>query len=205
MVWKAYSKSEGGGNNLFSVFPHMALTLRNSIGVTKDNARSNYPTVFWATEIFKRGLYTDGKRTYVPYIESGWKITSLAMGKDDFTIWQFRKEPDFTRVIFMITWDNDYDNIFMFFKNTYLKYNNQKYMCRNAFYIDEQYGRKTGDAKIGKRNYVKVKPNERREVWVCVDFDPLPEDATLVDLISQKNNNSSKHDMVWKGIHLRNK
>lgn len=204
MVWKAYAKSEGSGNNLFRVFPNMALKISQCIGYTEEDGWNRLETDSWIIRYFKQGVFIDSKRTYDPYIESEWKVTSLAMGKDDFSIWQVRKESDFTRVTFLIQWESDDDNLFMFFKNTYLKYKNQKYLWKDAFYIDQKYGSTVGDVKIGKRNYVKVKPNEPRDVWVCVDFEPLPDDATVIDLISQKNNKSSKDDLVWKGIHLRN-
>lgn len=197
MVWKAYAKSEGSLNNLFTVFPCMALTLYKCIGITTDDDWTRLPTDFWAVSIFKQGKYNSKKRTYLPFVESGRKFTtSYAKDKVGFYIWQIRQETDFTRIILQVV-ESKFKCVF--YDNTFIKYKDQEFKWTDAYFLNNQGGR-TRKFAMGKRNFV-----DSDEDFFYIDFPALPDDACVFDLISQKKKNkTSKEDIIWKGIHLRN-
>ena len=84
-------------------------------------------------------------------------------------------------------------------KNIYIQYNGEKYECLYAENLNRQR------FKLGK--IYKAKGNEvyNGSTIAYLIFPPLPADAKVIDIICQKQqNNSSKDDIAWKGIHLRN-
>lgn len=201
MVWKAYAKSEGNINNLFKVFPCMALTLYKNIGSSTDDDWARFSTEIWAVKNFKQGKYNLKNRTFLPLVESGRSFTSYTLGKVVYYIWQIRQEPDFTRIILQV--DDSKSNKMkccIFYDNTFIKYKDQKLKWKDAFFINNQTGARTRDVTIGKPNFVFNDEN-----FLCIDFPALPDDVLVFDLITQKKEGkSSKEDMIWKGIHLRN-
>lgn len=194
MIWKANAKSEGKFNNLFKIFPCMVFTLYNSIGWPTEDDWARFSTDDWSVNAFKQGEYNSKNVTFLPATESERYITSYAADEAIFSIWQVSRNTDFTRIIISIL--PRYK--IKLYKNTYIKYNGKEFKWENAFFLD-----KNGDCErsfsMGKRQIALYWD------YLCIDFPPLPEDVYVFDLISQKKKDkTSKDDLIWKGIQLRN-
>lgn len=215
MIWKGYAKSNGRENNLFKAFPGMALTFYNAIGRTAEDTWLNNSNLVYYTvvDLFKSGQFCKKTSTYLPYVENGWEKTNPEAVVSFFNVnphnrfypWVIQKNPSNTIVIFSINWDKMVDSWYRanvwhkFPKNIYIQYNGEKYECLYAENLNRQR------FKLGK--IYKAKGNEvyNGSTIAYLIFPPLPADAKVIDIICQKQqNNSSKDDIAWKGIHLRN-
>ena len=215
MIWKGYAKSNGRENNLFRAFPGMALTFYNAIGRTNEDTWLNNSNFIYYTviDLFKSGQLCKKTCTYLPYVENGWEkinpesVVSFFNYKphNRYFPWIIQKNPTNTVVILNVNWDNMIDawyraNVWhKLSKNIYIQYNGEKYEC---LYAENQ---KRQRFKLGKM--YKAKGNEvyNGSTTVYLIFPPLPEGVNVIDIICQKQqNSSSKDDIIWRGVHLRN-
>lgn len=210
MVWKGYAKCNSHENNLFRLFPSMALTFYLTIGRTSEDDWSLCTGLVTntLTNFFKAGDLCNKNWTHCPYIENGWdKRDALPLMKisNVYAPWIIQKNSSNTIVLMEARWNSlpgyGYWNLLYYrlFKNTYIQYNGQKYECQ---YAETLHGKRI---KLGKM--ITAKGNEvwKGKTMFYLIFPPLPEDANVIDIISQKQkNSSSKDDIIWRGVHLRN-
>ena len=220
MVWKGYAQCNSHENNLLRLFPSMALTIYLTVGRTSEDDWSKCTGLVTntLTNFFKAGDFCKKNYTFCPYVENGWeqRNTHPSMTVPNvFAPWVIQKNSSNTIVLMEARWDwssikigsylyynsDSYRQLlyYRFFKNTYILYNGQKYECQYA----ETVHRKK--IKLGKM--VTAKGNEvyNGSSMFYLIFPPLPDDANVIEIISQKQkNSSSKDDIIWRGVHLRN-
>ena len=210
MVWKGYAQCNSRENNLFRLFPSMSLTFYLTIGRTSEDDWSKCTGLVTSTltNFFKAGDFCKKNYTFCPYIENGWEQRNwlpLMHIPNVYAPWVIQKNPSNTIVLMEARW-NSLPNYgwrsllyYRFFKNTYIQYNGQKYKCQYA----ETIHRKR--IKLGKMITAKGNEVYNGSTMFYLIFPPLPEDANVIDVISSKRKNkSSKDDIVWRGVHLRN-
>ena len=210
MVWKGYAKCNSHENNLFRLFPSIALTFYLTVGRTSEDDWSKCTGLVTntLTNFFKAGDFCNKNCTFCPYVENGWEKRNtlpLMNVSNVYAPWVIHKDPSMTLVLMEARWNSwpnysyRYQLYYRFFKNTYILYNGQKYECQ---YAETVHGKKI---KLGKM--VTAKGNEvyNGSSMFYLIFPPLPEDANVIDIISQEQkNSSSKDDIIWRGVHLRN-
>ncbi len=94
------------------------------------------------------------------------------------------------------------------FKDFYIEYNHQKYPLKAINSSAEI----SLDSDMPNSNiHISDNPNNviyKTGRWYAIlnlYFPPLPEDAKVIDVISQKRSDKrSNEDLIWKGIQLRN-
>ena len=187
LVWKAYAKSEGSGDNLFSIIPYMALSLHYTIGRTQADFRHTVPSSFWddntfyylIVDMFKNGYFCGKGKTFEPYVENGdhhW------FKNDDFKLVAVIKGGKETAVLLRAS------PVYKLPRNTYILWNGEEFSCTKA------------------TNYFFEEITPWKRCWancLILYFHPLPDEADKIDLISQCKKERTKKDLVWKGIHLK--
>ncbi len=199
MVWKAHAKSEGSEDNLFKVFPFMATTLYNVIGETNVDYWFRIPADDMFAYGFMKGYFLGRNNTLNPEVDNGIEQTSYEKGRDDYWLGLVKKTDSLTLVVLELNWsrdDEDLDTYYMLYENTYISWNGKEYKCIGAENLDNEER-----IKLGKNNVAK---SSTRRVYLALHFPPLPEEADVIDIISQKKKERSSADIVWKGVQLRN-
>lgn len=186
MIWKAYVKSEGSGDNLFEVFPTMVCTLSKYIGKTiAKNYDKGLGTNDLIVKLFEQGILHLKSTT--------WLETKPTNAPRKWNTLIYYIEKTSTQTIVHALWAEKV------FKNTYIEVNGQKYPCTAI-----SNPKSGGVIPISeKSNNVLFKINLR--YYLDLYFPPLPEDAIIIDVVSQKKKDIlSKKDYKWEGIRLRN-
>ena len=199
MVWKAYAKSEGSMDNLFRVFPFMAFTLYNVIGKTTNDYWFRIPENNLFVDYFRKGELLKQQFTLNPNVDNGCQHTSYELGRDDYWLWLVSKQDFQTVVCLELYWgadDHDYDTRYMLYENTYISWKGKQYRCTKAENISNEK-----EIRLGKHSVAK---SSKQQVYLFLVFPPLPEEADMIDIISQKKKERSSADIVWKGVQLRN-
>lgn len=177
MVWKAYVKSQGYLDNLYKVFPAMTYTLSDYIGTTTaDGWRKVYDDV-------QNSCSDYYDIAYIMFKERNLHSKNLVLLRPSFVGNKVG--------IKYICYDSNstFVRIYLrgktkWFKNVFIESNYQKYYCEAV--------------KTCSGIELPMDNNVFNKYWVLdFYFPPLPEDANVIDIISQKKENkSSKDDIV---------
>ena len=203
MVWKAYAKSEGSRDNLYYVFPAMAYSLTDYIGITTANGYKKvsdenniyekidiYYKLFEQGKLHRKNITTGPLRNIVQNPKkSGTRANIIYIVKN-------RKSTVICVYLYGKT---------KLFRNTYIEYDHQKYPLKAM---------KRGNAIDGSTTAIPISDNQNNVIyntkrWLygyfMLYFPPLPENAYVIDILSTKSNDKkSSEDLIWKEIQLRN-
>lgn len=199
MIWKAYVKSQGSSDNLYEIFPAMAYSLEKYIGTTTADGVVNIDNRDrWAYryQLFEKGLLHLKNTTLGKFCNKKNK------NNGNGCVLYIIKTKKYTRVCIYFSRRS------RLFKDFYIEYNHQKYPLKAINNSSEI----SLDSDMPNSNiHISDNPNnviyKTRNWYDILDlyFPPLPEDANVIDLISQKRSDKrSNEDFVWKGIQLKN-
>lgn len=201
MVWKAYAKSEGYRDNLYYVFPAMAYSLTDYIGITtarykkvSDKDRIYEDNIYY--KLFEQGKLHRKNITTCPLRNIVQNPKKNGTRADIIYIVKNRKSTVICVYLYGKT---------KLFRNTYIEYDHQKYPLKAM---------KRGNAIDGSTTAIPISDNQNNVIyntkrWLygyfMLYFPPLPENAYVIDILSNKSNDKkSSEDLIWKEIQLRN-